>query len=122
MGAASTADTAPGCLRFRRQPRPTGPPRRPRFSSISADHIAQKPEQKLLQDRLHWLDEHAKLTLALKKATSPESSPEHQTDHLKAELKQLQAMMAQATKNPESLLPPSFLKNQARRLPSSPPR
>jgi potassium efflux system protein len=79
--------------------------------SISADHIAQKPQQKLLEDRLHWLDEHAKLSLALKKAASPESSPEHQTDQFKAELKQLQAMLAQAAKNPDALLSPSFLKN-----------
>ena len=57
------------------------------------------------------LDEHAKLTLALKKATSPESSPEHQAEQLKAELKHNQDMLTQAAKNPELLLPPSFLKS-----------
>ena len=110
LGAAATADTArvasaPGATKAD-APAPSATP-----SSISADNIAQKPGQKLLQDRLHWLDEHAKLALALKKATSPESSPERQADHLKADLKQLEAMMAQATKNPEAVLPPAFLKS-----------
>jgi hypothetical protein len=87
-----------------------GPPRSAHLSAISSDHLAQKPIQKLLQDRLHMLDEHSKLTLALREATSPEVSPEHQAEQLRAELKQIQVMLAQADKNPQTLLPSSFHK------------
>ncbi len=87
-----------------------GAPLAPAHPSISTDSIAQKAQQKLLEERLAWLEEHARLTLALKKATSPEPSPEHQAEQLKAENKQLQATLAQSTANPESLLPHSFQK------------
>jgi hypothetical protein len=110
MGAGSPADTSPGgSASVSSKADGTASPAA--VSTISADHIAQKPQQKLLQDRLHWLDEHAKLALALKKTSSPESSPERQADLLKAELKQVQAMLAQTDKNPETLLPLSFVKN-----------
>jgi potassium efflux system protein len=88
-----------------------GPVPQGAVSTISAEHIVQKPQQKLLQDRLHWLDEHAKLAVALKKSSGPESSPERQSDQLKAELKQLQAMLAQTNENPGTLLPPAFGKH-----------
>jgi hypothetical protein len=110
MGAAATPDAAPA-VSGPAVTKADSPARSAGVSSISADQIAQKPQQKLLQDRLQWLDEHAKLALALKKAASPESSPEHQTDRLKADLKQLEAMLAQAAKNPEAVLPPAFLKS-----------
>ena len=87
-----------------------GPPRSAHLSAISSDHLTERPIQKLLQDRLHMLDEHSKLTLALREATSPEVSPEHQAEQLKAELKQIQVMLAQADKNPQTLLPSSFHK------------
>jgi hypothetical protein len=109
MGAVATPDGAPAASGTGAT-KADSPAPSAAVSSISADQIAQKPQQKVLQDRLHWLDEHAKLALALKKATSPESSPEHQTDRLKADLKQLEAMLAQAAKNPEAVLPPAFLK------------
>jgi hypothetical protein len=79
-------------------------------SVISNELLPQKPLQKLLQIRLHLLDEHSELTLALKKANNPELSPEHQAEQLKAELTQIQAMLKQADTNPETLLPSSFHK------------
>ena len=79
----------------------------PRFQPITS---LKNLSKKLLQERLHLLEEHASLTLALKKSTSPESSPERQADRCKAELKQLQAVLAQTENKPETLLPPSFVK------------
>jgi hypothetical protein len=110
IGAVANPDTA-SVATTPATTKADGPAPAAAISPISGDHTVQKPQQKLLQDRLHWLDEHAKLALALKKATSPESSAERQTDQLRAELKQLEAMLAQAAKNPEAVLPPSFLKN-----------
>ena len=92
--------------------KPDGAPQAAAIPSTATDHIAHKPQQKLLEERLTWLEEHARLTLALKKATSPESSPEHQAEQLKTELKQLQTTLAQSSTNPESLLPGSFLKQR----------
>jgi hypothetical protein len=79
-------------------------------SSLSIDHAAQKPLQKLLRDRVHWLDEYGALTLGQKRATSTESNPEHQAVQARAELKNLNEMLSQAASAPETLLPPSFLK------------
>ncbi len=79
-------------------------------SAISGDHFTQKPLQKLLQTRVQLLDEHSKLTTALKKATGPEAAPERRAEQLKAELSQIQTMLKQAEKSPETLLPSSFRK------------
>ncbi len=83
-------------------------PRSAPLSAISSDRFVQKPVQKLLKDRLQLLDVHAKLSLALKKAVSPEVSPDQQAEQFKAELTQLQVMLTQAEKNPETLLPAAF--------------
>ena len=78
--------------------------------AVSSDHLTQKPLQKLLQTRLQLLDEHSRLTMALKKATGLGLAPEHQTEQFKAELSQIQTMLKQAENSPETLLPDSFHK------------
>ena len=89
-------------------PKPDGSLPVSSLSSISIDLGAQKPLQKLLQDRLYWLDEYGKLMSAHKTASSPESNPEHQAAQAKSELTNLNGMLTQATGAPETLLPPSF--------------
>ena len=98
------------------------PPGLPRPSRNRASHLrylvdidrhgAEKSLQKLFQDRLHWLDEYDKLTVAQKRAASPDASPENQAAQAKAELKTLNEMLSQAASAPESLLPPSFSRRQ----------
>jgi hypothetical protein len=83
------------------------------LSAVAADLVVQQPLQKLLQRRLQLLDDHLKLTLDLKKATSPETSPERQSELLQAELSQVQAMLKQADENPDTMLPTSFHKTAA---------
>ena len=66
----------------------------------------QKPLQKLLQDRLYWLDEYGKLMSAHKTASSPESNPEHQAAQAKSELANLNGMLTQATGDSRDALTP----------------
>jgi potassium efflux system protein len=79
---------------------------RPR--TAPADPGTDKAIRELLRDRLTRLDEHDRLAAALQQATHPEPSPERQAEAAKAELAQLQPILAQAGKAPESLLPPAF--------------
>jgi potassium efflux system protein len=108
--AAPVAGAASGST----PPVPEGAPPVTSPSSISIDHGAQKSLYKLYQERVHWLDEYDKLTLAQNRAASPESSPENQAAQAKAELKNLNEMLAQAANAPETLLPPSFLKTSGK--------
>ncbi len=87
------------------------PARSPGLSAMASDLVVQQPLQKLLQTRLQLLDEHAKLTLALKKAISPELSPERQTEQLQAELSQVNAVLEQADEHPDTMLPAAFHKS-----------
>jgi len=85
-------------------------PGRPVGSSslaTAADPTVKKSIPELLHDRLGWLDEHERLSLALQQATQPERSPERQASEAKAELERLQRILTQAAKAPETLLPPS---------------
>ncbi len=78
--------------------------------SSNTSHKKSVPE--LLQDRLHWLNEHEAATLALQKATHPDPSPEQQAAEAKAEIARLQSVLSLAAQSPEKLVPPLF---QARR-------
>jgi hypothetical protein len=86
------------------------PARSPGLATTASDLAVAQPLQKLLHNRLLLLDEHSKLALALKKATIPEISPDHQTEQLQAELVHVRAMLKQADKHAETLLPASFHK------------
>ena len=87
------------------------PPRSPGLSATASDLVVQQPLQKLLQTRLQFLDDHAKLTQALKKAISPEVSPERQTEQLQAEFNQVKAVLEQADEHPDTMLPATFHKS-----------
>jgi potassium efflux system protein len=90
--------TAPGP---RTAPTPGAP-------ASSPSTTADKPWQQLLQDRLRWLDEYDKASKELKKAKNPERSPEEQALEAQNELSRLQAILDQAGRQPETLLPPSY--------------
>ena len=87
-----------------------GVPHAAPLSAIGSDHASSKSLQKILQDRVHLLDEHSRLTSALQEAVNPPISPEHQVEQLKSEIKQAHAMVTQADRNPATLLPSSFHK------------
>ena len=115
-GAAATPDTAPvasaPAATKADAPAPSAALSH-RFQPITS---LKSPQQKLLQDRLHWLDEHAKLALALKKATSPESSPEHQADQLKGRAEAVRSDDGPGRpRTPKRSCPPRFSRAPARR-------
>ena len=89
---------------------PTRPHHPVASASLAAatDPTVKKSIPELLHDRLHYLDEHDRLNLALQQATQPEPSPEHQASAARAEVDRLQRILIQAAQAPESLLPPSF--------------
>jgi hypothetical protein len=83
----------------------------PPHTTSATDHAAHKSIREILNDRIHWLDEYAKMSLALKDATNPDPSPEQQSAQAKAELSRLETKLAQAAKAPETLLPSSLNKS-----------
>ncbi len=105
LEAAPSAPTTPS-------PQLTAPG--PRTSSTSGAPASSPPVaadtslQQLLQDRLQCLDEHDKALKELKKATHPDPSPEQQALEARHELSRLQAILAEAARQPETLLPPAF--------------
>jgi hypothetical protein len=112
LGAAPTPDATQAASES-----PTtktdAPARSAGLSGMARDLAVVQPLQKLLENRLLMLDEHSKLVLALKKATIPQISPEHQADQLQTELAQIQAMLKQSDEHAETLLPVSFHKTAA---------
>jgi hypothetical protein len=75
----------------------------PPFATAATDHPISKSLREILQDRVRWLDEYAKISLALKNVTSPDPSPEEQISLATAELKRLETKLTQAAADPETL-------------------
>jgi hypothetical protein len=75
---------------------------------LAAVSAADKPLHDLLQERLRWLDEYDKLSLALAAAANPDPNPDSQTEEARTEFHQLQKTLADAASSPEILLAPSF--------------
>ena len=105
LEAASAAPATPSSQPNGAGPRTGSTPSAPATSPPAA---ADKPLQELLQDRVRWLDEHDKALKELKKARHPDPSPEQQVIEARNELSRLQAILAEAARQPETLLPPSF--------------
>jgi potassium efflux system protein len=70
--------------------------------------VIDKQLSDLLLERLRWLDEYDKVSKALRKAMNPQPSPERQVAEAKEELQRLQTILAQAARDPDSLLPPVY--------------
>lgn len=64
--------------------------------------------RELLEERLKLLEEYGKELAAFQKASHPEPSPEKQSDEAQTELARLQALLSQAARHPEVLLPQAF--------------
>ena len=75
---------------------------------VPAESATAKQLRELLVERLQLLEEFEKASVAFKKAANPDVSPEQQATEANAELARLQALLAQAEKNPDVLLPPPF--------------
>ncbi|HMB02648.1 MAG TPA: hypothetical protein VKP69_02785 [Isosphaeraceae bacterium] len=67
-----------------------------------------KALREVLEERLHWLDEWEKAEAARRAAEHPEPSPERQAAEGKADLERVKALLDQAAKDPEALLPSAF--------------
>jgi potassium efflux system protein len=104
--ASSTAAVSPSATtvgsRLSSTPTPAPGP------ALSTQATSDKPLRDILQARLRWLEEYDKAVEALKKASNPELSPEHQMDESKKELRRLHADLGQAAKQPETLLPRAY--------------
>jgi hypothetical protein len=85
----------------------TAPPRAS-TAVTPVESALDKPLRELYQVRLRWLEEYDKAAKALKKATNPERSPEHQLAEAKEQLDRVQADLGQAATRPETLLPPAY--------------
>jgi potassium efflux system protein len=77
-------------------------------STAAADSTVSKPVRDLLEERLRLLDEHDRLSVALRQVTHPEPSPDSQAGTARAELDGLQRTLIRAAKTPETLLPAAF--------------
>jgi potassium efflux system protein len=67
-----------------------------------------KALREVLEERLHWLDEWEKAEAAHRAAEHPEPSPERQAAEGKADLERVKALLDQAAKDPQALLPSAF--------------
>jgi potassium efflux system protein len=74
----------------------------------STESASDKQLRETLQERLRLLEEYDKASAAFKKANSPEPSAEKQADEVRSELAKLQALLTQAAKTPDVLLPEAF--------------
>jgi potassium efflux system protein len=103
-GGSANPGAAAGAAAAKSDGRPSA-----RAPSSAASHpTANTPLRDLLQDRLKLLDEFAKVSQALSRATDPDPSPQRQIADAKEELHRLEQVLAQAAKVPESLLPACF--------------
>jgi potassium efflux system protein len=87
-------------------------------ASIAPESTTEKQLRELLQERLQRLDEYDKAASTYKKAVHPEPSPERQADEVRSELVKVQALLVQASSNPEVLLPQAFRSAGASSRPS----
>jgi len=90
-------------------------PAKPGGSSAATNSAASRPEaavkpplRVLLEERLRLLDEYGEASQALEKVTHPEPTPEQQSAEARAELRELEAVLSRAAKDPDTLLPPLF--------------
>ncbi|MGO9466491.1 MAG: mechanosensitive ion channel domain-containing protein [Isosphaeraceae bacterium] len=72
------------------------------------EQTTDKPLRELLEIRLRWLEEYERATEALRKATSPDPSPEAQRTQAKAELLRLQEILHEGAATADALLPAVF--------------
>jgi len=104
----ASPDSAPGSAVGPAPTRPDGAAGSAVRAAAATDSAVHKPIPALLRDRLHWLEEYDTAFAALQQATHPEPSPESQAGEAKADLNRLEAIIAQAAKAPETLLPACF--------------
>jgi potassium efflux system protein len=74
----------------------------------TAAALASKGLREVLEERLHWLDEWDKAAKARHDAEHPEPSPDRQGAEMRADLERVKALLDQAARDPEALLPGVF--------------
>ncbi len=80
---------------------------RPSDPDSPAATATSKALREVLEERIHWLDEWDKAKAAEARHLA-EPSPERQSTAMKADLERVKALLDQAARNPESLLPGVF--------------
>ena len=112
-GRLTTPEPAPAAQAHRRPPRPTEPPGRAHFHRFQPITSLKSPSKSSCRNGCIWLDEHAKLDARPQKSHQPRSrAPNIRPISSRAELKQLQAMLAQSQPpTPKRSCLRSFLKN-----------